>query len=211
MSKLMSYKYITQVALLIISVLSLVGCYDAMSIDDPSYNVNRSYGFYHFYDNPYSYTNSPYYDRCDRDYAYEGARYRTRPRSRRYYDNQEIREHVYHERPRYYHYESERRYNHAGQQPRRHQPQNVHIYNNNHNNNQNHNHNNVNANNAGIQRQNAEARQHPQNRQAQINSDRALAQRLQNEEIAAANRARQIASDRALAERLQAEEFANAR
>lgn len=45
--------------------------------------------------------------------------------------------------------------------------------------------------------------------QAQIASDRAMAQRLQNEEYARAHRqAEQIASDRAMAERLQAEEYA---
>lgn len=48
-----------------------------------------------------------------------------------------------------------------------------------------------------------------QARQAQIASDRAMAQRLQNEEYVRAHReVEQIASDRALAERLQAAEYA---
>lgn len=55
----------------------------------------------------------------------------------------------------------------------------------------------------------APAPRHYDARQAQIASDRAMAQRLQNEEYVRAHReVEQIASDRALAERLQAEEYA---
>lgn len=47
-------------------------------------------------------------------------------------------------------------------------------------------------------------------RQAQIQSDRAMAERLQAQEYAKADREAQIRSDRALAERLQAEELSRA-
>lgn len=161
----------TKILILILLSLNLTACYDSMYMNEPTQSVNRTYGFYEFYDNPHS-----YYD----DY-YSGY---NRPRSRNHYNNHQIHQHVYsHQNYNHYHYPPFEREN------------NARGYNNGYD--------------AGIQ---AGRRRHQvQARQEQINSDRALAQRLQNEEVANAQRAAQIASDRALAERLQAQEYANVR
>ncbi len=172
-------KFSLALSLLILMTFNLSACYDSMYLDEPTHRVNRSYGFYQFYDCPQSYYPNPCYDN-----------YYNSPFVGSYYNNQQIEQRVYNNQSHHY-------YNHGASVHPRH-----------HSNHQQQNYAGNNGYDEGVRagRRNEQERA----REAQISSDRALAQRLQNEEIAAARRETQIASDRALAERLQAEEYARA-
>jgi len=105
MARLKNIKLYIKISFLIFISLNLCACYDAMYLDEPTQRVNRNYGFYQFYDNPYSYNaynaHNPHYSSP----SHYSSPYYNAPYLYEYHDDYDHYDHYdYDHQPRASHY-----------------------------------------------------------------------------------------------------------